>query len=706
MVGVGGQPSPNHIDSSGQMPQPQVLSMGNAAAPHPYQSLGYFTGFPEPVMFNAPKAQRSRRKSAPGLDHIKHRRTRSGCYTCRSRRVKCDETRPICERCRKGKRECNYPEPPPPKGSGGTGSKDSAGPSQQPSPTSSRGDDDEEAEQDARLNPILDEEEDEPESATSQTSAPNFPLRRSSTTSSFSRQRVVPGQRQGSETPSYEGNKSESPALPSGMTGAQTPAKSPFPDVPNIAASARPDWTFLPHELQFYLGYFYDNVTHYHYCAVNDADDFFRSILTGLAMRDEALLYAVVGFSAYHHSMKNPNGKINEFLQYYSRSVTLLLECMKKEKYTVGTLLTILQLATIEEYLGDWVNLMGHQKAAFEVFTKLFTPQTVMQTPVGRAALTWYARFDVFLGIMGSFKTSLCREWFTAPVDYYESRAAEEPHNLAWKIEACSAQLRLISQQMSDLFARGAKQEITKDEYVAEHRRLSVVWDEWKNSWDSALKNPGCLVDEFPGNPTPSPDDIVNPFTPGVLFRPPIFASTLMTCEYHSISLMHASQNAMKLTEEDRVRLMEHAYAICQIFEAVEFWPQSPAGSLTVLQSSIAIAALYLPRDSKHHMWFRRKFVLLESIGYISPITLRTRMAELFNDETCVRWWLPNDEDFTPLLQNIRAIADERNAMALSTQRESLQQIRHNFARMQIGEEHAEGDDSAQTGAKRKLSTA
>jgi len=39
-------------------------------------------------MVNAPKSQRSRRKSAPGLDHIKHRRTRSGCYTCRSRRVK------------------------------------------------------------------------------------------------------------------------------------------------------------------------------------------------------------------------------------------------------------------------------------------------------------------------------------------------------------------------------------------------------------------------------------------------------------------------------------------------------------------------------------------------------------------------------------------------------------------------------------------
>jgi len=28
----------------------------------------------------------------------KHRRTRSGCYTCRARRVKCDEKKPVCDR--------------------------------------------------------------------------------------------------------------------------------------------------------------------------------------------------------------------------------------------------------------------------------------------------------------------------------------------------------------------------------------------------------------------------------------------------------------------------------------------------------------------------------------------------------------------------------------------------------------------------------
>lgn len=63
---------------------------------------------------------------------------------------------------------------------------------------------------------------------------------------------------------------------------------------------------------------------------------------------------------------------------------------------------------------------------------------------------------------------------------------------------------------------------------------------------------------------------------------------------------------------------------------------------------------------------------------------MRLRMAELFRDESCLRWWLPNDEGFTPMLQSIRAFADERNATAVSTQSENLRQIRSVFSRMDI----------------------
>lgn len=90
-------------------------------------------------------------------------------------------------------------------------------------------------------------------------------------------------------------------------------------------------------------------MTHHHYCIAQDNDEFFRVILPNIAVRNEHLLYAVVGFAAYNRTLQDPNGKIQEFLHYYNKSVTLLLQALKrKDKHNVSILLTILQLATIE----------------------------------------------------------------------------------------------------------------------------------------------------------------------------------------------------------------------------------------------------------------------------------------------------------------------------------------------------------------------
>ena len=201
--------------------------------------------------------------------------------------------------------------------------------------------------EDTKLDTIIDEEEDEPEIASQATSRAPSGLRRGSTTSSLSLRKLASGTRHSSETPSLEGTKSSSPST--GTTSSLTPATYQFHDFPHQVGTARADWSHLPPDFQFYLNYFCDNITHYHYCMVQDSDDFFRTILPSLALRNEALLYAVVGFAAYHHTLQNPNGKIHEFLQYYNRSVTLLLGFLtRKEKHNLGTLLTILQLATIE----------------------------------------------------------------------------------------------------------------------------------------------------------------------------------------------------------------------------------------------------------------------------------------------------------------------------------------------------------------------
>lgn len=122
-----------------------------------------------------------------------------------------------------------------------------------------------------------------------------------------------------------------------------------MPDLTVLSLSGHADWSHLSPDLRQHLDYFCENVTHYHYCMLTDAYEVFRVMLPNFALQNEALLYAVVGFAAYQRTVQDPNGKMEDFLKYYNKSVILLLNSLKrKEKHSISTLLTVLQLATIE----------------------------------------------------------------------------------------------------------------------------------------------------------------------------------------------------------------------------------------------------------------------------------------------------------------------------------------------------------------------
>ena len=130
------------------------------------------------------------------------------------------------------------------------------------------------------------------------------------------------------------------------------------PSFSSSATSDKSDWSYLPADLQFYLTYFYENINHLHYSLKYDSEDFMRTQFLDVALENEALLYAIVGFSAFQRTLHNPEGKIQDFLQYYNKAVSLLLKSLKKgERHSNGTLLAILQLATIEVRLEDFPGL-------------------------------------------------------------------------------------------------------------------------------------------------------------------------------------------------------------------------------------------------------------------------------------------------------------------------------------------------------------
>ncbi|OQD72440.1 hypothetical protein PENDEC_c021G03727 [Penicillium decumbens] len=109
---VNSNPGNNGQGQPGQVPQAPIGSPMPAHMP-PMASMGqYMTGYSS----NGSNPTSQMRYPLPGdpnkiLSGGRHkkevkRRTKTGCLTCRKRRIKCDEGHPVCRNCVKSKREC------------------------------------------------------------------------------------------------------------------------------------------------------------------------------------------------------------------------------------------------------------------------------------------------------------------------------------------------------------------------------------------------------------------------------------------------------------------------------------------------------------------------------------------------------------------------------------------------------------------------
>lgn len=259
---------------------------------------------------------------------------------------------------------------------------------------------------------------------------------------------------------------------------------------------------------------------------------------------------------------------------------------------------------------------MGHQKAAFEIINQLFTPQTIVQTPMGRIILVWYARFDQFVACMGTLEPSLPRAWLEALDVYCRGQLLNEPDDPTWLPETTENWLRLISHDMCLLHARKRSGQIHEENFEAEHRRLSILLREWRDGLSPTLTDPSRLA-EVP--------KIENQIFRYFKDRPPIYEEswsfmTLYITEWHAVILMHLCRVPDHSLAEASVIIgsqAENAEAICQILEGAERWSSAPKGMLTMLHPAISMAALWLTMSPQRHAWLKEKFAWLESSGYV-----------------------------------------------------------------------------------------
>lgn len=283
----------------------------------------------------------------PIPDQKKHKRTRSGCFTCRARRIKCDESRPVCDRCRKGSRDCVYPSPTTTSAKSGAraSAKSRVRPPSQGSDSSGKP----EPEDISPLEPIIDEEEPDHAARTAQRLSPPTAgpgksrpeLHRSQSGQSLRKRSLKTVSESGSwvqdpsSSPSTEGSRFESMSVRSASISQSTT---------DMLNSAR-----LPDDVRFFLNYHQEFISHEHFFLRSPSERFIHHSIIELALGYEPLLYALVGFAAYHHTLQSAGGKLYTFLKYYNKAVVLLRKSLgSNEEHSEATLCTVLVLTTFE----------------------------------------------------------------------------------------------------------------------------------------------------------------------------------------------------------------------------------------------------------------------------------------------------------------------------------------------------------------------
>ncbi|KKK22354.1 hypothetical protein P175DRAFT_0494478 [Aspergillus ochraceoroseus IBT 24754] len=668
---------------------------------------------PEPSPPQIPAASYTAPPTTPSLlqplpDQKKHKRTRSGCFTCRSRRIKCDETRPICDRCRKGSRDCVYPS------STGTGAPSKPGlrsvvKGKVPRPQSCGSDSSGYVETDEvrALDPIVDEGEEEtsPNSSTHQSppsasaipvrSKPELPQQEGS--GQPLRRRKGKWQSGGGATTDPAVSCKESSSSPS------TEGSSRFESLSTRSASVGfipldsvgpPNTAHLSEDLRYYLSYHQDFIDYRHYFLGPSSSNFVHDTILEFALQYEPLLYAIVGFASYHHCVQTGNGKLYSFLRYYNKALTQLRKSLGSgEPYSEATLVTVLVLTTFEEFIGDWVNLIDHHQAAHVLIRDLLSPESASSDEIHRHIFVWYARFDVVAGILAANEVVLGREWYIKREEYDEQQAANDPDNIEKQLALASSINRRFGLEMASLYAKFSRGMIAIEDFIIQNTHLEQTLERMRGILEKF--NLEYKVQTYPNQQPLTKDDIVDPYIPGGLHYGPLWEVNFAWIDYYSTKAMFKYQSMLSLRQSSLEELQSLAYEQCRLIESVHRWPDKENGYVFGFKNSIGMVAMFLPKDSKHLMWSRRKFALMEQHGYCVAPKFRISLATLWQMPELNHWWLPNDEGYPDIIREVRAMTEERTNNPRDGFRESVRDMKTLFWNISLDDTESENSPSS-----------
>ena len=267
-----------------------------------------------------------------------------------------------------------------------------------------------------------------------------------------------------------------------------------------------------------------------------------------------------------------------------------------------------------QEYLGDWGSLMGHQQAARELITRLYTPETISRTEKGRKIFQWSLRFDMYATICTGKTTSYGMDWIRAGNKAYSKLCEKNPTDLGLRIEEICSDHRVLRSEMSELFLKFSKGEMSLADFMKENEDLTP-----KIRSSSSVIDPFYSMDEHVFTPPEAayPDDIGDPYKKPKFFTGPLWSLNYLIKDCLTLNASHIHQISLILQQPPPPDLAPLAIAQCQIIEAIHEWPDSPNGAALATQASVGFCCLHIPRSERNVEWGLSKLAKIETLGYV-----------------------------------------------------------------------------------------
>ncbi|KAK9236019.1 hypothetical protein V1525DRAFT_380343 [Lipomyces kononenkoae] len=553
--------------------------------------------------------------------HTRHKRTRSGCYTCRKRRVKCDETRPICNRCRKGDRECHFPPERVP-----MSKKQRAQQARKllrtaaaatASPTTTReGIVDNVCCVDGSVPEIIKKQEEQDLSVTSEDDL-ELPT-------------VPPEQEQNLhiQVAPHSNTSTSTPNTASTISGTCT---TPVP------SCTYDDFSNVPPDIANLFRYHRENITHCHYFLSTDPIQFFDKLLMS-AHTSPPLMYAFAAFTSYHYALRHGERYLEDMFGYYEDCVKVLISAI--ENPDLNVMIAILILSCVETYLGDVSNEIQHQDAVFNIFESLYTPETAFETDLHIYFFVWLRFIDIRRSIFSGRIMALDRKWHGAHRQTIHARWLTVLTDIDWRVHSAIIAVGNMYSELCDFAANVRKNLISGTRATRQIEMLRVKGRTWFESLDPELFE------------TVDPPDNYSPTLEDMQLAPPIcykyWQIGFLCLIFHSWKLYFSSYSALSTTGtiQDPSGTSEIAVLMARIFSGLEAFEKLHPGTSFAAHNYLCLAASFMPH--RLHGWMRRKMAQIQAQGYNFPEQIRIQIASTWNNDDLYRGWLEGIEPEQP----------------------------------------------------------